>query len=528
MFKNLNFPKLIESKYLFYFVLLINLVLLCLTRFYPSMDGPAHLYNSNLLFKLLTGNESLSEYYSINSLPVPNYSSHFILAVFGSFLPGWLAEKMLLIIYVSGMALSFRYLVKVLNPQNNYLSLLIFPFIYSFLFHLGFYNFSISFILLFTTLGYWLRNRDTGAFSNYFLLVVLFLLAYFSNVLIFGFLGLTIGFYIVYFSFIHFWQNKNIAEAIRFGSKKLAMLLIVSLPGLILLFVFYTNVNFFPSDQSYPAKELIKWINDARPFIVYDYVGEEIVTEQLFHILLILIVLSYIPKKNRDESGRTFIINASSVIVIPLLLSLALLFITPSGSGAGMMSDRYCLLVYIFGLIWIIARTVHFKINYYLTVIVLLLHFGLLLKHINGSIRELDADAGTINQVENYIEENSVVLPVNLSDSWLEPHFSNYMGADKPMVILENYEASVGWFPVKWNANLPNTFLAGKNSVSGIQWPSNPDSKKTKQIDYVLLYGNTGKLDDANWSELKEILALNFKLKYRSDNNFVFLYKSLQ
>ena len=146
MLKKFHYSQLAESKYLFYFVLVLNVVLLCFTRFYPSMDGPAHLYNSNILNHLIRGNTTLSEFYSINTVPIPNWTSHFLLSIFHIVLPAWLAEKALLVLYVSGMAFSFRFLIKELNPENIPLSILIFPFIYSFLFHLGFYNFSISFI----------------------------------------------------------------------------------------------------------------------------------------------------------------------------------------------------------------------------------------------------------------------------------------------------------------------------------------------------------------------------------------------
>ncbi|MFV0266536.1 MAG: hypothetical protein ACK5HT_05310, partial [Draconibacterium sp.] len=41
----------------FYIILGINLLLLSITRFYPSMDGPAHLYNSTLLANLFSNND---------------------------------------------------------------------------------------------------------------------------------------------------------------------------------------------------------------------------------------------------------------------------------------------------------------------------------------------------------------------------------------------------------------------------------------------------------------------------------------
>lgn len=63
---------------------------------------------------------------------------------------------------------------------------------------------------------------------------------------------------------------------------------------------------------------------------------------------------------------------------------------------------------------------------------------------------KLNANAKTINETANHISDNPTVLPVNLSDNGLQPHFSNYLDIDKPMIILENYEANVPWFLLQW------------------------------------------------------------------------------
>ncbi|MFN4300308.1 MAG: hypothetical protein ACK4EX_11355 [Thermaurantimonas sp.] len=156
----------IQSALFFYLVLAFNIVLLFTIKFFPSMDGPAHLYNANMIAHLLKGNESLSEFFMIKKFWIPNWTSHAFLAVLHFVMPAWLAEKTLIILYVSGMAFSFRFLVKQMNSDSVALSVLIFPFMYSFLFHLGFYNFSLSFIFFFYAVGLWIRRYSSGAISG--------------------------------------------------------------------------------------------------------------------------------------------------------------------------------------------------------------------------------------------------------------------------------------------------------------------------------------------------------------------------
>ncbi|MFN4300309.1 MAG: hypothetical protein ACK4EX_11360 [Thermaurantimonas sp.] len=111
----------------------------------------------------------------------------------------------------------------------------------------------------------------------------------------------------------------------------------------------------------------------------------------------------------------------------------------------------------------------------------------------------------TLYAVSEKIEDNSIVLPINFSDHWMEIHFSNYIGCTKPLILLENYESTVNWFPIILNYNkLPNIFLHQKNFIPGVEWKHNPDSENKRQIDYVVIYGNAERLNDPVCAELKD------------------------
>lgn len=523
--KNILSLKFTESKLFFYSILFANLVFLCFTKFYPSMDGAAHLYNSNLLGQILQGNDAISDFYTISTIPIPNWISHFILGIFILLLPAWMAEKILIILYVAGMALSFRYLIKQLNSDAPFLSILIFPFIYSFLFHLGFYNFSISFVFLFLTLGYYLKNMDSFNFRKYILLFLLLTLTYFSNVLIFGLLGLILGLFILQSTYHYYKNTTDHNYALKHVGNRLLLLFLTSLPALIFLFLFFEKVTFFPSEQALSNKELFKWIFDARPFIVYDYGADEIITQHYFYIIIILIIIPFI-KEGMKIKDIAF--KKADVLLIPTLISLLLYFSVPNGSSAGMMSDRYCLISYLFALAWICSRTTKNNLNRFLVLVVVSLHLTLFYQHQNRVIKNLDKNAISIYNSSKYLNDNSIVLPINFTGNWLEPHFSNYLGADKPLIILENYEASIGWFPLKWNTeDFPNILLGDKTSMNGIYWKSNPGSSKTLQIDNILIYGNTTTINNEEWKELKDLLSTDFKLIHKSDDGFVMLYERL-
>ena len=72
-----NFLKRINEKNIFLLVLLINCLVISTVRFYPSADGPSHLYNSNLIAHLLNGNsDEISNYFVLET--VKGYDINFI------------------------------------------------------------------------------------------------------------------------------------------------------------------------------------------------------------------------------------------------------------------------------------------------------------------------------------------------------------------------------------------------------------------------------------------------------------------
>jgi len=522
MLKKNSLAKLTDRNSLFYFLLCFNLLLVFVVKFYSSLDGPAHLYNSGVLLNLLKGNSFLSDYYTINPLPVPNWTSHFILSFLLVFLPSWLAEKFLVMIYISGMAFSFRFLVKQLNPQNTGASVLIFPFIFSFLFHLGFYNFSLSSILLFLSIGFWIKTYHRHYWADYLFLFLLITTAFFTNVLILGFIGLTLGFYTLYHTFKKSSdQPFGFKAACSHGLKKLVFLLFISIPGLLLSFSFYQNFKLANSVEGYKLSTLLGWILSLRPLISYNYEQDRFFTILFFLVLMLLFVLGFVKKISGNAVSKSNLV----IFLIPTFIVLLLLLITPDSSGAGMMSFRYCHLFFIFLLIVIVSQ---FKFNHFsrlLLLIFLFLHVGLQLKNFNGAIKPLNRKAKMIENVDSYIADNSVVLPIEMSSKWLEHHFSNYLGVNKPMVILENYEATVGWFPVMWNKEkLPNILLGNKSSISGVVWPTNENATQVKQIDYIFIYGDLNELNDPKWADLKNTLSTSFNLVHESKNNYATLY----
>lgn len=109
------------------------------------------------------------------------------------------------------------------------------------------------------------------------------------------------------------------------------------------------------------------------------------------------------------------------------------------------------------------------------------------------------------------------MLPVNYSVNWLHAHFSNYLGIEKPLVILENFQANDGYFPLVWKyARVPDLRIDTVPSDGlCLKWPSNRNNP-VQGIEYVLVWGDFESKNDACALWLKSILAEKYRLMHKS------------
>lgn len=516
----MTFSKKLQSytteKHFFFLVLFVDCFMVSTIRFYPTMDGPSHLYNSNILVNLvLHPSSNLHQFFALNTIPVPNWISHLALSILSILCPAWLAEKIFILSYIIGLSLSFRLLIQQLSSEKTGLSLLIFPFAHSFLFHSGFYNYAVSFIFLFLTLWYWLKHHQNLKSKKYFVLFFLLTLTYFSAIITYAVTGCLLGL----FTIADHFRNRHLNKL----GKDLFLLFLISLPTLICAVLFSRSMPETQAAVAIPTDDIpiIKWITEIRCLIVFDYGGEAKLTSILFYLMLIMaLVTGY-----KRTSVKSVLTN-SDMLLPAILGSLLLLLIVPDDAGAGMMSARFCHLFFLLLICWLAAQSFHKYLTVAFVLVVIGIHFGLVFKRHNGNLRTLNQKAVDITNAAQCMEENSIVLPVYLDDRWSEKHFSNYLGIKKPLIILENYEASVGWFPVKWNmANMPSLELQQYSRLNKISWPTNPNAVNKSQVNYVCVYGDSKKINLPGWIDLHFILTKQAELIYHSADEYVAVYR---
>ncbi|MEN8928782.1 MAG: hypothetical protein ABF242_01790 [Flavobacteriales bacterium] len=528
--------QLMKEKYIFLLCIVVTLIPVLFFRFFPTLDGAAHLYNSNLLNEIFfESNPTISSFFVANNKPVPNLTGHIILSFFNLFLPAFLAEKAFLILYITGLSYSFRSLIKAINRENKIASYFIFPFVYSFVFILGFYNFSIALVFLLITLSYWISLKekpfDKTAIAKLFLLLSL---TFFSHIFVFAVLLMSLGIlFLVTEIKVYFTTENQKKTILKTSFKKFGALLVSALiPFLLFVHYFYSRP---PANklEYLPQGELIDNLFSFRALLSYNSYEENQYLEIISTTLLALFFLAifsrmrlWISDKKIGGKKISFFKIQDLWLIISSVLLIMYFTLADSTSYGGFVTTRVSLVLYLTIILWIAANSLPKWVLSLAAIAVFYAHFHLVSYY--GSItKNLNNIALDCEEASSKMNENSVVLPLNYSDEWLALHFSNYLGIEKPLIILDNYEAVNDYFPLIWNwpfLTVPIYENIAKNNFLCID-SATYLNQANFDVDYVFVLGDINSKQDDCAADKKQELLLLTNLIFENENCQVYEFK---
>ena len=522
--------------FVFFLIALANAYPIYVHHFFPTLDGPSHLYNAHLIKELLFGNEFLNSFVHFNHFPVPNWMGHFMMGMLNVMFPSYLAERILLWSYLMGFPFAFRYLIKTLSPNNYLASYLIFPFCYTYMFFLGFYNFSMALIFLFFTLGYWIRIKDKLNYKRIFGLFVLITLTYFSHILIYGIL-LPCMLVLLFIDETQRMLAKKEKMVLYFQTlfyKTLVVLFCFGISGY-WAFLFFSNKP-EGNNEYLPKTEMLRNIKVIEPIIGFIQQEEAVMTSKLFYVLLglglvVLIKRLFGLKLRLGESLKENVqalVNVFNKHDFWILFSGTMLlayFVLPNSDGwAGYFSLRILLLFFLFYIVWLGLQNIH-KYKLLVAICITLFYSFKLISYRDKIITSLSQTAMQCYYPSKYVDNNSTVLTINRSENWLYLNFSKYLGMDKSVVILDNGECDQQYFPLMWNKKqIPRMILDSSNDLSSC-FPSKETSSSSDQvIGYIFVIG---RLDTTNNEcDKKMFFYLKSNPKKLYSDEYVSLYKN--
>ena len=174
-------------KHLFILLLLLHLVPLWVFTYFPSQDGPSHIYNASILKEYHKHeNYKLRDVFKLNITIFPNWTSHLTMALLLYIFPPIIAEKILLTLAVGLAPISFFYFLDAVHKRGFLFGWLGFLFSYNYLLFMGFYNFALSISFFFFSFGYWWKHRENLCVNHVIVLYILLLVTYLCHIASYG------------------------------------------------------------------------------------------------------------------------------------------------------------------------------------------------------------------------------------------------------------------------------------------------------------------------------------------------------
>ncbi|MDQ1316965.1 MAG: hypothetical protein QG588_614, partial [Candidatus Poribacteria bacterium] len=239
---------------IFGFVVLLYVLPIWVFKYFPSQDGPCHIYNSFILRHYNDPNYRFDQFYDINKRLIPNWTSHALMMLLMYIVPPLIAEKILLTVFIILMAVGILYLLNAVGKDKTPLVFIGLPFIYNYLFLMGFYNFVFSVALFIISVGYWYKHFQTFNMKNTVILAIMLVILYFCHAVS---LALAI-FSIVVMAILSIISSKDKQELgflSRIRWKQVLLSFISMLPAIGLL-LYYTKGNLVSDPGGLTLKQL--------------------------------------------------------------------------------------------------------------------------------------------------------------------------------------------------------------------------------------------------------------------------------
>jgi hypothetical protein len=514
--------------FLFLLFLVAGTIPLLYFRHFVTLDGPAHLYNANLIKEIwFGGNPAITDLFRINPFPVPNWSGHFIMALLHVFLPAYLSEKIVLLFYFLLTPLFFRKFLLQFYPDNRLITYFMLLFVHNHNLYFGFINMSLGITFLFITGYYFVRYCKEFQVKNGLILTLFLLIIYFSHILI-----LLITIMVLVVAVMLLAKTEKTTTGIKVVNAKelkirMVNLIIATIPVAVLSVIYFLSIDSVEKGTRMESAELIRYITCVRPLLTYCFCDSWIIMTHILFVLFVIMILSNIyllvKESCKVEHGHLLLKRPVKLSYIWFFISagfLALFLIMPN---AILMSERLIVLFYLFFIIWLASLKYTPVIRAICLLVVIMIDVFFISVHFD-KIQKLSKDAGKIVQAGEMIKPNSMVLTLNYSDNWLHSHITGYLGSNNNIAILENYEAALTWFPVQWKQNeyqidrliawgVDNKKIAYDlyvNKEDSVCFSLKKSDGQIKRIPYVFVLGNMDEKKDNQTLTLKSILNSSY------------------
>ena len=486
MFKKLSAGHIIIIAFLF-----VHLLPVWVFRYFPTQDGPSHIYNSYVLKEHHKHeNYRLREVYELNLTLFPNWTSHAFLALLMYVFPPIICEKILITICIVLLPLSLFYFLNGVRKGKTVFGLVGFIYAYNYLLHMAFYNFVLSMSLFFFTLGYWCRHRDKLSITNIGVIYTLLIATYITHYQSYATLMISLTFFAVFLSLYEAlhktWgyrktsgdNGKTLASSLKSFAVELkpTLLFLVSmLPAYFIMISYYLGRPRGGGDHK--GFEWLKEYFFSMKSLVSFRDGHILIGRVLLVVFAIAFLLTLVDRvrhvykfRRSAESEGTkerlwtrIVSRRDQFLLMAIILTVMYFKFSWANYGGGWINDRIHLYIFLV-LLPFFTISLHRYIKYAMAGIIIALslwHLGYNVQTyylLNKDIKNAISSAGMFEKHtilrSRPGEWNGLSDSLGWKPKYVAPfgHVEGFLAVKNGIAYMNNYEAGTDHFPVHYRA----------------------------------------------------------------------------
>jgi hypothetical protein len=471
-------------------IILIALYLVPVWRFkfFPSSDGPSHVYNTQVLKCCVDSKSSYHEYFNLNLRPYPNWTSSLIMLAFQYVASPLWAEKFFLTFYIVFFVFSFKYLLKASGNRTELYLLFSFLYLYNFLLLMGFYNYSLGVPLLLLTTGFFWKNKESLDWKRTGLLSLFLVILYFSHPVPY------IAAIIILLLISLLYYKKRWKEIYK--------VLICLAPSFALCLYYFCAFRIFARQKAPSSfQNLSEVITDmiTLKFLISVDTQRQPILAAACGILIMLLAIITIKKKITISNNRlSYEFNQKDYFFLIFLVTFILSIMTPDAIAdhGSFIFQRVLLIASLLVIPWLteeLGRILKSFVTVFLICLVLANLF--IIYHafsmINTELAEFACckpEVGHHNTLIPLIFKRNSQSAINQ----VFVHAASYYCLNNFNINLANYEADKDYFPIKFRKELqrPDVYnvFDDRNSLDF--------SSLAKYVKYIVVYGGNKNIMD--------------------------------
>jgi hypothetical protein len=437
---------------LFLITALFHLLPIWRVHYVPTVDGPSHLYNAQVLHELAKGTPEFVRVFRADLRPFPNWLGHILLFVAVAIAPPLIAEKVVLSAIVLLFLGGCWKVAGLVDPRSRVYAFLVMPLAYSALLQMGFYNYFLGVGLAMFAIAAWWEERTTWS-------GILLLLCYFAH---------AIPAMVALLMIAVIWLVRR---------RWRWMELLPILPTVALLAWFALQPK--PPGGDWTWTGAFVWQPLLRVMLLLTFDMRQLTFGTVLGGVMLLLIATTIAYENIDWKRRRIVIGERDAFFVLTLIAVALYLAAPLGVQEGfVLKARLVIFPYVLLLPWLTPRAGRFLLAVPLAIVAIL--NVLFIRDAWKRNDKLIAQAVTPIAAAAPLQTIVPLIFDRGSPASLHPllsHAASYGILDRRLVDLGDYEAALGFFPVAYRTPLDRPAIIDLETAPGNFDPNrwNPD-----------------------------------------------------